>query len=72
MIQAPGLNPPGSGPPWLSKIQIIEFTGWTEDEYFATSVDTLRQIITYLRGINRGYEQKERKARMRAESQRSR
>lgn len=64
MISAPGLQRWDSAPPWLAKVQIIELTGWTEDKYDRCSLETRRQLLTYLRGVARGYEQRERKQRI--------
>lgn len=65
MIQSPGLVRKDQIPAWLSKIQIIEMTGWTEQEYNAAPLDTIRKLFTYINGRARGERQKAQRERMR-------
>lgn len=61
MVQSPGLVRKDDIPRWLGKIQIMEMTGWTEEEYNKTPLDTIRKMFTYLNGKARGEAQRARR-----------
>jgi len=65
MMQAPGLVRMEDAPSWLPDVQIILETGWTEQEYDDTSLETKRRLMTYMRARSRAEDQMRRKAEIR-------
>lgn len=65
MIQAPGLNAPGTAPPWLADIQICHEFRLSEEQYDDTSLEWKRRAMVYLRGKSRAERQQAQKAKNR-------
>lgn len=65
MIQAPGMNRPGTEPHWLNDVWVAYKMRYTEQEWDATSPEWKRRCRVMLRGIARGEEQLQRKANSR-------
>jgi hypothetical protein len=64
MIQAPGLNPVGTGPHWLGEMQIAyEFHLSEKQIEEECSLMWKQRAITFLKGKARGEEQRARRER---------